>query len=663
MKQKLRQTQFYKLTLTYVTGFSVIAILLLTIWMSINNSKKAEGSSNEAIPAGSYIINMGITPQTTGNGLKPYGLIYDLIRNYNVPVKWVINGSKTKDGIDFTYNSVNYKGGPFIIPAEFITPSVAAAITLWNSRGVQGIYTTSEVTVPVYTTLTSFPRVMIDSLASLQNVAIAYYDSAGIPSSAYTVGAPAGLGTCYDLWTNPHGDPTWNTHYYLYNFVTVQKSYIWAECHSVSMMEACRSVVLPVTQLNFLSTTGLQCYGANKCTGITTSHAKPATSPFTYYFPVDPIMQFMGNMHEATSAGSEQWYIPDPSGQWRGTTKRGVITSNGSSPKEGAAIVYGPAYGDASNGWVMYEGGHDLGTSGSSASDRVSAVRAYLNFALLAGKAKQPELNLTMNASIQPGGTNIVSAVATSGTPPYTYQWLSTNGGTFGNSNSANTTYTAPNLSNGSIDVVKVVITDACGRKNFAWTFVTISSSALPIELISFNGKRKNDDILLNFATAMEHNNDYFTIERSQDGVNFTAITKIKSQGNANTLRNYEYTDKSAPDVLLYYRLKQTDEDGKTKTFNTIAVQNKITKLSLLSIMPNPFVDQFNISLSSKESADIEISLVDSKGSKVKTKIYHIDTGTNLLLFNPECSMPSGIYLLLIMQNNKLITSSKVICK
>jgi hypothetical protein len=68
--------------------------------------------------AGAFIVNMGIVPQTIGNGLKPYGMVYDLVQNYNVPVYWAINPNKLKDGIDFNYNGVDYKGGPFIIASE-----------------------------------------------------------------------------------------------------------------------------------------------------------------------------------------------------------------------------------------------------------------------------------------------------------------------------------------------------------------------------------------------------------------------------------------------------------------------------------------------------------------------------------------------------------------
>ena len=79
-------------------------------------------AANETLTSGSLIIDMGKSPQTVANSLKPYGAIYDLLRNYQVPVKWVIAQGKAKDGNDFIYNSRAFKGGTFIIPAEYISP-------------------------------------------------------------------------------------------------------------------------------------------------------------------------------------------------------------------------------------------------------------------------------------------------------------------------------------------------------------------------------------------------------------------------------------------------------------------------------------------------------------------------------------------------------------
>ena len=93
---------------------------------------------------GSYITNMGVVPQTQANGLQPYGLIYDLLLNNNVPIKWVISPTKAKDSPDFTYNGVQYKGGTLIIPAEFRNATVNSKIA---SYGVTGATAISPLTV------------------------------------------------------------------------------------------------------------------------------------------------------------------------------------------------------------------------------------------------------------------------------------------------------------------------------------------------------------------------------------------------------------------------------------------------------------------------------------------------------------------------------------
>ena len=177
--------------------------------------------------------------------------------------------------------------------------------------GVQGIYTTAGITVPVYATLTNFPAITIDTLSSNQSIIINYFNNAGILSSAYKTETPSSLAGCDNIWVNPHGDPTWSTHSPLYNFVTVQKSFIWSECHAVSMLEGCENTSSPFQRLNYLTTNGLKCWktsGAGSVTcgpNITETHVKVASSPFTYYHNDDPVAQFMGTIYSATTTGSE----------------------------------------------------------------------------------------------------------------------------------------------------------------------------------------------------------------------------------------------------------------------------------------------------------------------------------------------------------------------
>ena len=99
----------------------------------------------------------------------------------------------------------------------------------------------------------------------------------------------------------------------------------------------------------------------------------------------------------------------------------------------------------------------------------------------------------------------------------------------------------------------------------------TISGSILPIELISFKGETYEKYNLIKWATASEINNSYFTIERSFNSLNFTIVGEIKGSGNSFQLQFYEIKDFEYEDIT-YYRLKQTDYDGKDKTFGIISV-------------------------------------------------------------------------------------------
>ena len=189
-------------------------------------------AQTETFPAGSYIINMGITPQTQANALRPYGLIYDLLKNDKIPVKWVISQSKVIDGVDFNHQGVDYRGGTFIIPASFRNASVNGKI---SSYGVTGTNITSPLTVNVTYTLKSAPRWTLDD----QNGKIAegFFSQAGIPSSAYNFKDPQSLAGCDDIFVMPHADPKWSTHSNLYNWNRTQFGAIWAGCKAVSELE------------------------------------------------------------------------------------------------------------------------------------------------------------------------------------------------------------------------------------------------------------------------------------------------------------------------------------------------------------------------------------------------------------------------------------------
>jgi len=99
----------------------------------------------------------------------------------------------------------------------------------------------------------------------------------------------------------------------------------------------------------------------------------------------------------------------------------------------------------------------------------------------------------------------------------------------------------------------------------FSGALCVACSSILPIELISFSADVVDDFVEITWITESEVNNDYFTVERSIDGINFDAFAFMDGAGNSSNRMSYKIYDTSPPDKnVFYYRIKQTDFDGNS---------------------------------------------------------------------------------------------------
>ena len=448
-------------------------------------------AATETLKSGAFVINMGVLPQTIGNGLKPYGMIYDLAKNYNVPIKWVINPAKTRDGIDFTYNAVDYKGGTFIIPAEYRSAAVNTRIAYWQTQGVVGVTTTAAITVPVYTTVQVMPVWTLD--AANGSIAAAYFTNAGIPATSYNSLAPSQLTACNDLFVMPHADPTWAVHSNLLTWNQKSKGAIWVACHAVSALENVVNPANAAQRMNFLSTPSLVPH---------TSHAD-GTPPYSYNYPIDPVMQFMGNIDLAQQNGSEQIYLPAATGSWRPGVKVGVYDATQAnvpslSPGAAATLVYGYGFDDPTRGRVMYEGGH---SHNKGTADDVAAQRAFFNFSLLTAIEKAlipaPSTTVALNDTLYSGTPEAFTFTLPSGSNPAAFPtlWSSNCGGTFSpNATQQNVIYTPPSVSATTPCLVSVQVTDSCGRK--------FSNARSVIILCPVNGTTAATNIACNGAST-----------------------------------------------------------------------------------------------------------------------------------------------------------------
>ena len=311
----------------------------------------------------------------------------------------------------------------------------------------------------------------------------------------------------------------------------------------------------------------------------------------------------------------------------------------------------------------MYEGGHDLDGSGTIAQ-KVSAQRAYFNFVLLAGITKNVKVTSTVPATGYAKDKLNVSATSSSGTGPYTFKWTSQLGATFSSSTQATSLYHVPDVSTASSDVVTVTVTDNCNRVDFVTKTIAIATT-LPIKLKSFKAYGTKNGVNVEWVTASEINNDNFSIERSKDGVNYSEVGKVRGAGNSTVILEYSFIDEHPFRGTSYYRLKQTDYDGKSETFNPVSVNIKEeqNEINAVHVFPNPFSESFTATFESLENKEVEIQLLSFSGTTVSSEKAQAGEGKNTYRFTAPSDLKTGIYIFRILNGSTVLANTKVFCR
>ena len=144
--------------------------------------------------------------------------------------------------------------------------------------------------------------------------------------------------------------------------------------------------------------------------------------------------------------------------------------------------------------------------------------------------------------------------------------------------------------------------------------FAPVPTSVTPVTLINFGGTLVSSSVYLQWATAQEINTQQFEIEKSTDGINFTAIGEVAANGTSTITHNYQYTDKNPAEGNNYYRLKTIDIDGAF-SYSKVVVINYLN--GEFSIYPNPASQQITVSHPAGSNGLIVIS--DLQGRKIKS--------------------------------------------
>jgi hypothetical protein len=183
--------------------------------------------------------------------------------------------------------------------------------------------------------------------------------------------------------------------------------------------------------------------------------------------------------------------------------------------------------------------------------------------------------------------------------------------------------------------------------------------SPLPVKLISFDAKLLMEDVLLQWATSSEINNDYFEIQRSTNGINWQPVGRVAGNGTSQELHNYSFNDALNGQVLsgiIYYRLRQVDFNG-TESISPIRNIRLSSKSSAspseINIYPNPADAEVNIDFG---NADANSTLIISYTSGTQVYMESIGSGQLHTTVNTSLLQP-GMYVVQLVAKDHVTTA------
>ncbi len=263
-------------------------------------------------------------------------------------------------------------------------------------------------------------------------------------------------------------------------------------------------------------------------------------------------------------------------------------------------------------------------------------VVSACQLSITANGASGGTVNTSTHAGGGPGGQGIVVFSIAQPTANITTQ---TNNG-------------SPGCNNNSVPCNNT--TPSAGGSNGSGIIPNIGGN-LPIELMSFNAKKNGQNVSLEWVTQTESYNDYFTIERSLNGIDFIGIEIIKTKarnGDSRSPLTYTTFDPSPDPGTTYYRLKQTDKDGMFKYYHPVSVKfDKVNSISI-SVFPNPNKGEFTLNISGLSTgSDIEVNVVDISGKVVYNSLLQNSVQNNTIKISPKERLTPGVYVCKVQAN------------
>ncbi|MBE2281125.1 MAG: T9SS type A sorting domain-containing protein [Ignavibacteriaceae bacterium] len=211
--------------------------------------------------------------------------------------------------------------------------------------------------------------------------------------------------------------------------------------------------------------------------------------------------------------------------------------------------------------------------------------------------------------------------------------------------------FTLPGTSIGTAGGAEICVKDGnflllLNYQNFALVGYDIGDFIVPVEFSSFSASTVGSDVILNWSTATEKNNQGFEVLRKTGNGEFTVIGYIQGNGTSLSPQNYSYVEKNVPTGQHSYRLRQIDFDGSYAFSSVVEIDvTAPTQFELSQNFPNPFNPATTISFNLAVDSKVTLKVFNTLGQEISVLANaSYAAGTYNLSFDAS-SLTSGLYL------------------
>jgi len=236
---------------------------------------------------------------------------------------------------------------------------------------------------------------------------------------------------------------------------------------------------------------------------------------------------------------------------------------------------------------------------------------------------------------------------------------LPNNGGS-GTTNAANASY-GPNCNGLTVTNFCNTVQIQIQGPGLPSQTITCAYSALPIELMSFDAYLDDRQVQINWSTASEKDNDFFTVEKSRDGIHYEVVEVVNGVGSTSKKQDYSSIDYTPYAGISYYRLRQTDYNGVSETFDAVSVNFKSESSLVSNIYPNPSNSStVNLAIAEVKNLPVTLYIYDLMGKILQTQtIQPNPSGSTVAQLNlPE---NGNTFFVELVQENAVLDRHKVL--